>query len=106
MVYWFFAAAFLFGAVLMSLMMVRSLKRPVSLVLGRDAATLPMASIKNEIFSIPYKSITSINSQDVYGNEMVFIKSSVGQSTLSSKGFKSKMEFMRFKKLLVQRVNG
>jgi hypothetical protein len=106
MIYWFFSAVFVFGAILFLALMSKSMNDDASVDLSIETARLPRASLKKEIILIPYKSINSINIGIFGSKEMIFIKSSAGDSTLSSNGFSSKSEFNRFKTLLNERLNG
>jgi hypothetical protein len=71
--------------------------------LGESSLFVPKANIAMSYFAIPYDSINDVATITLSGQRMLFIKSTVGESRLSSKWFATAEEFAEFHQELLQR---
>jgi hypothetical protein len=71
--------------------------------LGPNSALVPSFSIAKVPIEMPYKSITSVQVNNVKKHKIVVISSSVGKSILDSRCFSTPNDFAQFLSALEQR---
>jgi len=102
--FWVLSALCGLAALLALYAAVRSQTALGFIELGGQGASLPKASLSSPLRVIPYKSIEQVQVVNVPGQQMVIVKSSVGESRLMSKSFASQEEFAVFLGALGERV--
>ena len=103
-IYWAFAVVLLVAAALFCVLLARSWTGAVSIVMDETKVIAPAASLKGELLSIPYSTITQLAAHSIQGQEFITINSSGGQARVMAGGFRNSGEFARFKSALAERV--
>ncbi len=106
MFYWGMAILCAFAALATIFMVFTSLRHPKQVELYAAHANLPKASMFGGQLNIPYESITNISRKQFSANqEMVIIKSSVGESRLLASQFKGVMGYEDFLSALAAKTS-
>jgi hypothetical protein len=103
-IYWSFAALLLVAAAMFCVLLARTWKGAVSIVVDDTKIIAPAASLKGELLSIPFSTISGLGAHTIQGQEFVTINSSVGQARVMSAGFRNAGEFQKFKRALAERA--
>lgn len=104
--YWGLVILCSFAALTTILMVLTSLRHPKRVELYATHANLPKASIFGGQLNIPYKSITNISQRKISATqEMVVIKSTVGESRLIASYFKGMQGYQDFLSALSAKIS-
>ena len=95
--WWGFAILCGLAALILIISMLSSLRHTELVELHPTYANLPKASIMGGQLNIPYETITKLSRWKILGGqEMMMIKSSVGESSVNSSRFNSMLAYEKF----------
>lgn len=103
-IYWLLALLAALAAVAVLVMAIRAFRSPGYVELGATAALLPRASLAQDLITIPYGTIRSVQCVQVPGQQMIVVHSGLGEARLMAKAFASADDFSAFLRQIEARL--